>query len=47
MKEKESGNGKRRIDYILYAHYIKQYYITLFNREIMNSDQEILKQTLN
>ena len=43
MKEKESGSGKRRMGYILYIHYIKQYYITLFYIETMSSDQETLK----
>jgi hypothetical protein len=41
--EKESGSGKRRMNYILYIHYFKQYYITLFYRETMSSDQETLK----
>ena len=43
MKEKESGSGKRHMGYILYIHCIKQYYITLFYRETMSSDQETLK----
>jgi hypothetical protein len=29
MKEKESGSGKRRMNYILYIHTFKQYYILL------------------
>jgi hypothetical protein len=30
-KEKESGSGERRMDYILYIHRIELYYINVLN----------------